>query len=304
MRRDFVLCGLLALVACSSDRGRAGSGTARMVKTEELPPEQRSVLEAWRAGGSAWESERERVRADPRLAQFLVDNLIVQMVRSFDRSELGSALRPQSPFARAQAELVRLPEASVPVLVELLGVKDDIVAFLSADTLKRIGAPAVDPVASKLAAPEPEVRRRIAELLEALPESATDEPALLEKLGAAVERDEAWIVRAQAARALGARASHRTQRGYAAAVLGRALSDPDPAVQTSALGSLGSLGEAAAIPALIRRLERAASDGDLRALQASQAALRRLSGESRDHDPDGWWAIWSERGRPADPSPR
>jgi HEAT repeat protein len=219
------------------------------------------------------------------------------MVRSFDRSALGSALSPDSPFARAQAELVRIPKSSVPVLVELLLVGDDIVAFLAADTLKRIGAPAVDPVSAKLGVPQPEHRRRVVELLESLPESPSDEPAILERLGGTAEGDKAWIVRAQAARTLGARAARRAQKGYAAAVLSRALVDPDPEVQRTALDALVVLGDSTAVPALIRRLERAAAEGDLQALRASQAALRRLTGEPRDLDPEEWWKRWSARDR-------
>src|SRR5206468_12037661 len=76
-----------------------------LFRSDELPAKQRAVLEAWRAGGSRWEDERARVQADPDLAQFLVDNLIVQMVRSFDRSELGSALRPESRSEEHTSEL-------------------------------------------------------------------------------------------------------------------------------------------------------------------------------------------------------
>jgi HEAT repeat protein len=304
MRSRGWLALLLAISACSSDAGKKSVGSDRMVKSAELPARQREVLQAWQAGGVAWENQRERIQTDPELARFLVDNLVVQMVRSYDRAAIGSAIRPDSPFTRAQVELVRFPEASVPVLVELVLVRDGIVAFLAADTLKRIGAPAVDPVASKLGASEPEGRRRIAELLESLPESHSGEPALLERLGQTAEHDTAWIVRAQAARALGARAARREQKGYAAAVLTRALSDPDPEVQKTALEALSMLGDSNAIPALIRHLERAAREGDLAAIRATQAALRHLSGEKRDLDPQEWWdRLAPRRGAPS-PAPR
>ena len=47
-------------------------------------------------------------------------------------------------FERAQAELVRLGEASAPVLAGLLALSDGVVAALSARTLERIGRPALD----------------------------------------------------------------------------------------------------------------------------------------------------------------
>jgi HEAT repeat protein len=217
------------------------------------------------------------------------------MVRSYDRSAVGSAFRPSTPFTKAQDELVRIADRSTPVLVEMLLLRDDVVAFLAADTLRRIGGPAVDPVAAKLGSGPPEVRRRLAELAGALPESPTAETKILESLGRAAEHDEAWIVRAQSARALGLRASRRPEKGYAAAVLSRALSDPDAEVRKTALRALSDLGDASAVPALIRALERSAAAGDLAGLKGAQSALRELLGVPRDLDPEEWWKLWAQR---------
>jgi HEAT repeat protein len=186
----------------------------------------------------------------------------------------------------------------------MLLLRDDVVAFLAADTLRRIGAPAVDPVAAKLGTGAPEVRRRLLELAGALPESPTAEPAILEKLGRAVEHDEAWIVRAQAARALGVRASRRAEKGYAASVLSRALSDPDAEVRKTALHALSDLGDASAVPALIHALERSAAAGDLAGLKSAQSALREILGVPRDLDPEEWWTLWERRKPAAAPNPR
>jgi hypothetical protein len=290
---------LAALLGACTSGGKSATGSSSgkggIVTPEELPPREREVLEAWRAGGERWDSERDRVLADPELARFLVNNLVVQMVRSYDRSAVGSAFRPSTPFTKAQDELVRIADRSTPVLVEMLLLRDDVVAFLAADTLRRIGAPAVDPVAAKLGEGSPEVRRRLAELAGELPDSPTAESAVLEKLGRGVEHDEAWIVRAQSARALGLRASRRTEKGYAAAVLSRALSDPDAQVRKTALRALSDLGDASAVPALIRSLERAALAGDLAGLESAQTALRGLLGVPRDLDPEDWWKLWEQR---------
>jgi HEAT repeat protein len=299
------LAAALALGACASDSSHASSSAgARMVKPEELPAEHRAVLEAWRVGGATWEIERERVRGNAELERFLVDNLVVQLVRSFDRSALGSAVHPDTPFTRAQAELLQFQATSLPVLVELLLVHDDIVAFLAADTLKRIGTPAVDPVAKKLDAPVPELRRRVVELLETLPESPTDETALEATLGRIVGHDDAWIVRAQAARSLGSRAARRADKRPAASVLTKALTDPDAEVQKASLQALVALEEPSSVPALIRRLERAVREGDLLSLRTTQGALKRLLGEPHDLEPDEWWKRWSTRARAPSPDPR
>ncbi len=189
MRRTAAGLVLAALLgACASAGKDASGGKSGLVKPEELPPREREVLEAWRAGGARWDAERERVVADPELSRFLVNNLVVQMVRSYDRSAVGSAFRPSTPFTQAQDELVRIADRSTPVLVEMLLLRDDIVAFLAADTLRRIGAPAVDPVAAKLGSGPPEIRRRLAELAGTLPESPTGEAAILETLGRAAAR--------------------------------------------------------------------------------------------------------------------
>src|SRR5262249_45279082 len=149
-------------------------------------------------------------------------------------------------------------------------VKDGIVAFLAADTLKRIGVSAVPDIAARLDSREPELRRRAAELLGEMPSLDADEPALLEKLGARVEKDEAWIVRAQAALSLAARGSRREEKGYAQAVLTRALGDKDPAVAKSACRGLATLGSTRAVPALIRFLETGARNADLGGVKAAQ----------------------------------
>jgi hypothetical protein len=297
---------LLALLAgasagCASGGGRRPDGSASLVRAEQLPERQREVLAAWRGGEETWEGTRERVLADPELARFLVDNLVVEMVRAFDRSAIATASRPSGPFDRAQAELVRFSSHSTPVLVGLLEVKDGIVAYLAADTLGRIGAPAIEPTAAKLASRDVEVRRRAAELLGRLPHAGPGEPAVLDRLGEATRKDPSWIVRAQAARALGARGSRHEHKGFAAAALARALGDADAEVVKSAQEGLRTLGEANAIPALIQSLERAAREGDLGRLRAAQTALRGLTGETRDHDAEEWWERWKSRTPPVPP---
>lgn len=283
------------LAACAGSGKQASDRSAKIVPVAELPEAQRQVLAAWRRGGAEWEAERARVASDPELSRFLVENLVVLMVRAFDGSAIATAANPDGVFDRAQAELVRWGDRSTEVLVELLGVRDGIVAYLAADTLKRIGAAGVEPVSRKLSSEDPEVRRRAAELLGELPPSGEIESRVLEQLGERVERDEAWIVRAQAARSLGSRGRLHEPKGYAAAVLSRALRDPDTEVVKSSCAGLAELGEASAVPALIQSLERAAREGDLARVHAAQAALRRLLREDSDCSPDDWWERWRTR---------
>lgn len=288
------LLALLLLAGCSTPRSSSQGG--EIVRPEALPANEREVWELYHSGGAKWELERERVLADPNLARFLVDNLVREMVKSYDRSRLAHTGEQRGPFERACDELVLLEKHSTPVLAEMLGLRDGIVSFLAAELLVRIGAPANEPVRAKLDDPEAEVRRRAAELLGRLPPAGEAEVALEEHLGRLAQGDKAWIVRAQAAQALGARGSRHTHKGYAAGVLARCLSDTDPAVSESAAKGLLALAEPRAIPFLIDALERNSARGDVAALRTTQEALRGLSGEKRDRSCEEWRAWWREIG--------
>ncbi|MBK7876350.1 MAG: HEAT repeat domain-containing protein [Planctomycetes bacterium] len=280
----------LALGACTSSRSSDGGARAGVVRTEELPARERAVWEAWQKGGGRWELVREDVRRDPELTQFLVDNLVRTLVKSYDLSHLASVGQAHGPFERAADELVQFGTAATPVLVELLAVRDGIVAFLAGDVLARIGAPAVVPCRALLDDTEPETRRRAAELLGRLPHAGKDEVAVQETLAARVRTDPEWIVRAEAARALGNRGARHDHKGFALGVLGRALGDPDAAVLQSACAGLVALGERRAVPALARALRPASQRGDLKGLEAVQAALRALTGVQRSQTPEEWLA--------------
>ncbi len=289
------LCAL-ALAACRSSDGAA---QPRVVSSAELPADLRATWDVYRAGGAGWEIERERVLADPERLRFVVDNLVIEMVRSYERSWLATAGEVEGPFERSQRELALLYPGSTPVLAELLAVKDGIVAFLASDVLKRIGEPALADVARKLDDATPEVRRRAAELLGELPHGGGSEAAIHEALGRRVRSDEQWIVRAQAAQSLGLRGARHDHKGYCQAVLTRALSDSDPAVIASACIGLSELSEPRAIPALVDALERAGASGELKVVRAAQDALRALSGVDRDQEPAQWASWWTSRPRSA-----
>jgi HEAT repeat protein len=178
------------------------------------------------------------------------------------------------------------------MLVQCLGLRDGVVAFLASDTLQKIGAPASAEVVKLFDDPSDETRRRAAELLGKLPPDPTGEPKILEALGRRVEGDKAWIVRGEAAGALGARGARQTQKGYALGVLVRALGDQDEAVAAAAVKALGALGEPRAIPRLVDALERAAARGQVTMVKPIQAALAQLSNDPLQRDVNGWRAWW------------
>jgi HEAT repeat protein len=226
---------------------------------------------------------------------------VIELVRSFDRSQIARHGEVDGPFERARAELVRLHETSTPVLAELLAVKDGVVAYLAADLLAEIGAPAAAPVAAQLDDERPEVRRRAAELLGRLPHAGAAEAEIEHALARLLADDEAWIVRAQAAGSLAARARLAGEARSARPRLETALDDPDPAVVIEAIRGLAALGDRQAIPALVKRLDRAAQQLDWAGMRELQRALRRLSGAEGDLDVRGWWQWWQEHAGAPDP---
>lgn len=295
-----IVLGLLVGAAAQLVHGCAGPSRTEaaraesVVKPEDLPERHRRVLEAWKKGGAAWEIEREAVRADPELSRFVVDNLMVEMVQAFERSRIAGPGRAPGPFERAQNELVEMREHSTAFLAEFLPVRDGIVSFLAAQTLERIGAPAVPVVAKVLDDERPESRRRAAELLGRLPVDAAVEPAVLESLGRRAEKDDEWIVRAQSARTLGLRAARLPQKGFALGVLLRVALDEDASVATAGAGALGDLGEVRGIPRIAELLPRAGAAGRPGVVDALQASLARLSGDTTRRDAAGWRAWWRE----------
>lgn len=285
------VCASALLCACGS-APRRGDANAEVVKPADLPARHRAVIAAWQKGGAAWELERENVRADPDLARFVVDNLIVEMVQAFDRSRIAKAGEKAGPFERAQAELVELEEQSTPMLAQCLALRDGVVAFLASDTLRKIGARASADVVKLLDEKSDETRRRAAELLGKLPPDPAGEPRFLAALGARVEHDTAWIVRAESAGALGARGALQTQKGFALGVLARAMADDDETVAAAAAKALGTLQEPRAIPRLIDALDPASANGRPALVKAIQTALLQLAKDAKPRDVRAWRAWW------------
>ncbi|MAE29605.1 MAG: hypothetical protein CMJ87_11610 [Planctomycetes bacterium] len=312
----------LCLAAACASSGGAGQGArgqktadsgAGVVSLTDLPETHRDLWNAYLAAGNssqdraAWERARSEALEDPRLCAFLVDNLLRQLVRAWDRSQLAATGHLPGPFERARRELARLGPLAVPTLVELMAMADGSVALLAADVLAEIGAPALGPTAALLEREAAAARRRGAELLgrlprgEAAPRRGTgaaeasaescSEVALVAALGRRLLQDTEWVVRAQAARALGLRGGNGGQTGAARSVLGRGLRDEETNVRRESARALAALRDPRSIPILIDALERSVIDGQVGELPSLRAALKSLSG-GRDYTSMAQWRQW------------
>jgi hypothetical protein len=263
----------------------------------QLPDEYRDAWRAWYEDAPDWPEWRERVAADPRLAAFLVDNLVRVMVRFYDHSAVVRAGELPGYFERAQRELLWMHEDSAPVLLELVLVGDGVVAFLAGDLLVRIDDPRWSlAVAQRLTEPEAERRRRAAALLAKLPHAQRGEAELLELLGRSALDDPEWFVRAEAVGAIGARALAGSDHSRSRKVLSLALADEDRAVVLAACTALSATRDVGAVPALMNLLERLerGTSGDVTVLRAAEAALRRISGQESLSGAEAWRRWWRE----------
>jgi len=294
---------VLLLAACATPKDSASAGspkaapkdsTAHVVPLAQLPEAQKRVLTAYARGGDEWEREREDVLADPALTSFLVDNLIVEMVRAHAGLTGAEPARSRRAFDRAVNELVRVGEPSLPQLVGLLEVSDGIVSALASYTLRQLGKPAALAVEPLLDSPNTETRRRAAAVLEKLPHTADNEPELRKRLVRLALSDPEWLVRAEAAQTLGSRGHNDRVSEPWRKALEECLFDSDPAVADAAARGLTTLGDARAIPALINSLERTAQAGNLRVFKATQTALRALSAGQVQPDVAAWRKWWDE----------
>jgi hypothetical protein len=274
-------------------REGASGGSARVVEVGKLPPGHQEVLRAYGAGGDAWEPMRERVLADPELTQFLVENLFLELVRA--HRALGGvdgerALRARD---RARFELAKLGASSAPTLAAALEVADDVTAELASETLGAIGRPALAPVVELLRSEKASTRQRAAYALARMSHGAREEPqirAALIKAG----RDREWFVRAQAARALGARGARDVETEPWRKALQALLLDEDEAVVEASASALVELADPLAIGVLIDVLARNTDEGEARKFNALQSAVVRLSGESPKPSIEAWRAWWRE----------
>jgi HEAT repeats len=306
MRRPSLCSSLLAALsygvlfcgACAAPE-EAPQGDQLTAETE-LPEEYRECWRAWYDNAPDWPTWRARVADDPRLARFVVDNLVRVMIKFYDHSAMTRAGDLPGFFERAQRELIWMAKDSGPVMVELVMVGDGVVSFLAGDVLVRIDDPQYSlSVANKLEDPEGETRRRAAQLLGKLPHAQKNETRVLDLLEHAALEDSEWFVRAETASAIAARALIGADAERSRRILSRALSDGDRAVVLAACEGLGSTRDLDAVPALLNLLERMerGESGDLAQMRAAQAALVLITGQ-RDLQGASAWRGWWRENRP------
>lgn len=300
MRLQLTLLFLALVGACSAPGGTSSASTkdreaARGVRANELAPEKSELLKAYARGGPEWTRARESALADPALSKFLVDNLVLELVRAHRALGGADQSRALRAYRRALEELVSMPELSTPVLVTLLEVADPVGATVAGVVLEEIGRPAVEPVSALLVADDVEPRRRSADLLGRLPHAGSHEARvralMVERFG--VEPD--WLARTALARAIGLRGSRDSDVIPWRQALQAGLLDSDPAVAQAATEGLIALGDERAIPVLIDVLERSARAGDYPRFQGAQRALVQLSRAGEQESVDAWRAWWAKR---------
>ena len=300
MCRPFLALTLVLVCACStpSDGTRGVSSereAVRGVSASELAPEKADLLRAYARGGEQWPGERARALANPALAKFLVDNLVLELVRAqraLGGADQGRALRA---YRRALEELVSMPELSKPVLVTLLEVADPVGATVAGVALEEIGRPAVEPVSELLLRPDVEPRRRAADLLGRLPHGGSQEARVRRLMVERFGEEPDWLTRTALARAIGLRGSRDSDVIPWRQALQAGLLDEDPAVAQAATEGLIALGDERAIPALIDVLERSARSGDYTRFQGVQRALLALSRAREQPSVEAWRAWWAKR---------
>ena len=87
-RRHFAAL-VLALTAAAGGCGGPGRGEGTASgqgprEQVELSTEERALMAAYDEGGEAWSEARAVALADPLLERFLVDQLVLRMVRAYD----------------------------------------------------------------------------------------------------------------------------------------------------------------------------------------------------------------------------
>ncbi len=209
--------------------------------TPQISPEQKAHFdEIWISylkNDSSWPAKRDAAVQNKEDRDFLIQNLIRELVRQTDAT--GSTEVGRSPQAlRAQEELVRLGEFSLPWLLAFFEVDDPAVGNICGQVLSSMGKRVVPFLKQELKSPEPRRRRGCAQAL-----ARMSPPEGEEELIQLLAKDPDWVVRAAIATEL-----PRFGNPEIWEALQKALSDPDPFVRKKAAAAMEALKKESGTP--------------------------------------------------------
>ena len=127
-------CTVLLAAGCTVP---AEEPTPVLRASSQLPEAERQLLEAWRSRGSDWPLVREGALEDPRLASFLVDNALLDLIRAWQRGEL--TFTEAGGYEEVRAEVLALGAAAAPSVAALLGLGNGYGPAIASDVLLRLG---------------------------------------------------------------------------------------------------------------------------------------------------------------------
>ena len=282
-------CTVLLAAGCTVP---AEEPTPVLRASSQLPEAERQLLEAWRSRGSDWPLVREQALEDPRLASFLVDNALLDLIRAWQRGEF--TFTEAGGYEEVRAEVLALGAAAAPSVAALLGLGNGYGPAIASDVLLRLGPAGARALLAEVAPDRSAlVRGQAFDLLGGFAPLGADLEAQVRTAAIdALARDPEWIVRERAARTLARRAAGGRQGEDATldavGALSRGLRDADPAVVRAAAVGLGLVGDRRAVPALVNHLERVLRGDDLAAARAAQRGLETLTGATGPRTPSQW----------------
>ena len=297
MRAAVSLAALLMAAGCTALLAAgctvpAEEPTPVLRASSQLPEAERQLLEAWRSRGSDWPLAREQALEDPRLASFLVDNALLDLIRAWQRGEF--TFTEAGGYEEVRAEVLALGAAAAPSVAALLGLGNGYGPAIASDVLLRLGPAGARALLAEVAPDRSAlVRGQAFDLLGGFAPLGADLEAQVRTAAIdALARDPEWIVRERAARTLARRAAGGRQGEDATldavGALSRGLRDADPAVVRAAAVGLGLVGDRRAVPALVNHLERVLRGDDLAAARAAQRGLETLTGATGPRTPSQW----------------
>ena len=127
-------CTVLLAAGCTVP---AEEPTPVLRTSSQLPEAERQLLEAWRSRGSDWPLAREQALEDPRLASFLVDNALLDLIRAWQRGEF--TFTEAGGYEEVRAEVLALGAAAAPSVAALLGLGNGYGPAIASDVLLRLG---------------------------------------------------------------------------------------------------------------------------------------------------------------------